>query len=137
MKNSKPLPPFGYFFLLFLSLFACTPNTSPEKIGEKFYELQRKRDFPQVLQLCSQQAFEDNSKKEWMELFENKFAQTGDLVMYRKLSQESGLQDSFKVIALNYEVKYKELVLYERVVLLKEKADYKVVGYKFDPNKIQ
>jgi len=124
-----------FFLVSLFALPACEKPIRVEDVGDKFYLAQKEKDFQKALALCSPQAFEENIQSKWLELFKNKYEQAGELIDYQRVSAETSNEDGITVTALNYQVKYKEMILYERIVFIKEKSAFKIVGYKFDPEK--
>lgn len=111
--------------LLSIFLYSCNAgelNTKAETAATAFYTALQKKDYTAALALCSNNAFTENTKQEWLNAMQTNAALIGDIVSFKKTSGFNIATSTSlgTTVTLTYEVQCRHGKSSDSLILIKE-----------------
>jgi len=122
---------------LLSSGFFCNSVSQSGKMGDQFYSLLQKNDFNSIIKMLDEDALNEYSQKEWLELFASRNKYLGELKSYKTTGFHKNTTSGLQITKLNYEVHNLNGIVYEEIEFIKRGNDYKILNYQFAPDLAQ
>ena len=136
MRNKALIIPF--YLLLVFGLNKCGIGKSAseaELVADQFYKHLQNHDYEKIIPLLDEEALAASPEEEWMSVLKQKEAM-GEMKSFRKnIGFNTKINNGITKVYLRYTCEYEGGKLYDRIVLIKRKKDFKIYNYEYNKNK--
>jgi len=112
-------------------LSSCDAVEGASQTGNEFYNKIKSQKFEEILELLTEEATVQTSKKEWVQTLKSINNERGKIESFSKVAFSSEIKNEIIITTLTYNVIYRNGIFKEKIIFYKKDKQYKIQQYLY------